>query len=114
MQALRLGERAELAQRVLLDLARALARQAEHPPDVVERPWLLAEEAVAQLDDPPLAVGEVLERLGEPLRVERLGGRVERRDGVVVGDQVAEFGGVVVGARRRPACRARPARATRA
>src|SRR5205823_848183 len=62
-QRLRLRQRGELPDRPFFYLARALARDAEHAGDFVERAGLLAAEAPAQLDDAALAIGEVLERL---------------------------------------------------
>src|SRR4051794_27356177 len=64
-QRLRLREGGELANCVLLDLPRALAGQVEHLAHLVERSRRLAIQAVAELDDAPLAVGEVLERFLE-------------------------------------------------
>ena len=68
-QRLRLGERGELAQRGVLDLAGALAREPEQLGHLVERLRLLAVEAVAQLDDAAVAVGQVLEHPGRRCRI---------------------------------------------
>src|SRR5437588_7566556 len=81
---LRLGERLELLERLVLDLADPLARDVERAADLVERPRVLAAEPVAQLEDPALAVGEVLERLAQRLLGEDLGGAVVRRLGTLV------------------------------
>src|SRR5215208_783336 len=65
-QALRLGQRRELPQRGVLDLARALAREPEQLRHLVERLGLLAADAVAQLHDPAIAVRERREPRGQP------------------------------------------------
>src|SRR3954451_16038683 len=62
-QLLGLGEALELLERLVLDLADALARDVERPADLVQRARVLAAEAVAQLQHAALAVGEVLQRL---------------------------------------------------
>src|SRR5205823_9191639 len=66
-QLLRLGQRLQLLQRLVLDLADALARDVEGPPDLVERARVLPAESVAQLEHAALAVAQVLERLAERL-----------------------------------------------
>src|SRR3979409_1121335 len=78
LQRLRLREGGELANRVLLDLPRALAGQVEDLAHLVERPWRLPVQAVAELDDSALTVGEVLERLLERVLGHVVHGRVER------------------------------------
>src|SRR5919112_417578 len=50
-EALGLRQRLELLQRVVLDLADALACDVERPPDLLERPGTPAGEAEAHLDD---------------------------------------------------------------
>src|SRR5512133_2265307 len=67
-----LGEALELLERLVLDLADALAGDVERPPDLVERARVLAAEAVAKLEDPALSVGEVLEGLAQGLLGEDL------------------------------------------
>src|ERR1700741_1736036 len=54
---LRFGERLELLERLVLDLADALARDVERPPDLIQRSRVLPAEAVPQLEHAPLAVG---------------------------------------------------------
>src|ERR671910_2183752 len=76
---LRLGERLELLQRPVLDLADALAGHVEGPPHLVEGARVLAADPVAKLQHPPLAVGEVLERLAERLLGEDVGGALVGR-----------------------------------
>src|ERR671935_2434673 len=73
----RVGQRTQLLQALVLDLADPLAGDVERPPHLVERPRMLAVEAIAKLEDAPLAVGEVLERLAERLLGEQVGGPVE-------------------------------------
>src|SRR4051812_1922862 len=73
-ELLGLRERLQLLQRLVLDLADALARDVERPPDLVQRAGMLAAEPVAQLEHPALAVGEVLERLAQGLLREDLRG----------------------------------------
>ena len=95
-ELLRLGEALQLLQRLVLDLADALARDVERPPDLVERARVLAAEAVAQLEHAALAVGEVLQRLAQRLLGEDLRGALVRRLGPLVGDELAELGLLLV------------------
>src|ERR687893_938442 len=83
-ELLRLPERLELLERLVLDLADALARDVEGAADLVERARVLASEAVAQLEDAPLAVGEVLQRLAQRFLGQDLGGTVIGRLGPLV------------------------------
>src|SRR5262249_1692362 len=70
-------ERAELLERLVLDLADALARHVEGAADLVERPRMLPVEAVAKDQDLPLAHRELVEQLLERLAAKgRLGGLV--------------------------------------
>src|SRR5205085_10136811 len=85
---------AEAGQRLVLELADALARQVELVPDRLERPRL-ALEAEPQLEDPPLALGKRVECLADVLTAERLLGLVERVGGLAIGEQVAELALVV-------------------
>src|SRR5579884_4544365 len=74
-----------------LDLAHALAGQAEPAADLLERLRLRVVEAVAEHDDEPVALRQGTECLGERLRAERvLDELVGER--VVAGDEVAEHG----------------------
>src|SRR4051812_37471167 len=91
-ELLGLRERLELLQRLVLDLADALARHVERAADLVEGAGMLAAEPVAQLEHPALAVGEVLQGLAERLLREDLGGALVRRLGPLVGDELAELG----------------------
>src|SRR6185295_12441040 len=95
-ELLGLRERLQLLQRLVLDLADALARDVERPPDLVERARVLAAEAVAQLEHAALAVGEVLQRLAQGLLGEDLRGALVGRLGPLVGDELAELGLLLV------------------
>jgi hypothetical protein len=66
-------------------------------PDCLERPGL-AFEAEAQLEDPPLAFGQRVERLADVLAPQRLLGLVKRVGRLAVGEEIAELALVV----RRP------------
>ena len=61
-EPLRLRQGLEFLQRVVLDLADALAGHAERLPDLLQRLRLLAGEAVAKLEDEALALREGVER----------------------------------------------------
>src|SRR5690349_11647445 len=95
-ELLRLGEALQLLQRLVLDLADALARHVERAPDLVERARVLAAEPVPQLEHAALAVGEVLQRLAQRLLGEDLRGALVRRLGPLVGDELAELGLLLV------------------
>ena len=58
LEPLRLGQAFELLQRVVLDLADALARDPERATHLLERARLRAVEPVAELDDAPLPLGQ--------------------------------------------------------
>src|SRR5438034_1067293 len=62
LEALRFRQGLELLQRVVLDLADALARDTERPTDLLERAGLLAEQAEAELDHLALARRQGVER----------------------------------------------------
>src|SRR5947209_7386512 len=91
---LQLTQGRQPGQCLALELADALARQVELVPDRLERPGL-AVEAETQLEDPPLALGQGVERPPHALAAERLLGLVERIGGLAVGEQVAELALVV-------------------
>src|ERR1700735_5802809 len=67
-----LRERLQLLERLVLDLADALTRDVERTTDLIECARVLAAEPVAQLQDPTLAVGEVLQSLAQRLLGEDL------------------------------------------
>ena len=62
--------------------------------DRLERPRL-ALEAEPQLEDPPFALGQRVERLADVLAAEGLLGLVERVGGLAVGEEIAELALVV-------------------
>src|SRR3954454_16373088 len=91
-----LRERTELLQALILDLADALARHVERPPDLVERARMLPVEPVAQLQHLAFAAGESAEDLAQCLLAHRdLGLFVGQRQ-VHVGEEVAELRLVLV------------------
>ena len=95
-QPLCLGQLLELLQRVVLDLADALAGDPERAADLLERQRLVAAQAVAQLDHLALALGQRVERPLDVLALKVLRRRLERLLGLVVGDEVAELRLVLV------------------
>src|SRR5205085_1554448 len=91
LEALRLGEALELLQRVVLDLADALARDAEGATDLLERARLLALEPEAKLDHLPLTLRERRERVLDVPASQRQGRRVERRLRLLILHEVPEL-----------------------
>src|SRR3954451_17451590 len=69
-ERLRLGQVLELLQRVVLDLADALARDAEGAPDFLERLRRAAVQAEAERDHVPLALGQRHQRVLDVLAAE--------------------------------------------
>src|SRR5919204_1260975 len=100
----RAGDRREVAdggealERLALELAHTLAREAELVPDGLERPRI-ALEAEAQLEDAPFAFRKRVERLAHALLAQRLLRLVERVDRLAVREEIAELA-FVVGADR--------------
>src|SRR5262249_34385857 len=92
----RVRERPELFQALVLDLPDALAGDVERPPHFVERPRMLAVEAVAQLEDLALAARERPEDLPQRLLAERDLGLLVGKRQVLVRDEVSELGLVLV------------------
>src|SRR5262249_55665811 len=96
LERLRLCERAELLQALVLDLTDALAGDVERPPHLVERARMLSVEPVPQLEDAALARREAAEHaLQRGLPQLHLGDLVGKRL-VLVGQEVAELGLLVV------------------
>src|SRR6185295_14520816 len=91
-QALSLGQRLELLERVVLDLADALARHAEGSADLLERARLRAREPKAELDHLAVALRQRGERVLDVLTTELDLRGVERRLGLLVLDEVAQLG----------------------
>src|SRR5581483_7319407 len=87
LQALRLRQGLELLQRVVLDLADALAGDAERAAHLLERARLLALEPEPELDHLPLALRERVERAIDVLPAQRQRGLLVRRLGRVVLDE---------------------------
>src|SRR4051794_36613206 len=83
-------------ERLALQLPHPLAGQVELVPDRLERPRL-ALEAEPQLEDPPLALGQRVERLANALPAKRLFRLLEGIRRLAVGEEVAELA-LVVGA----------------
>src|SRR5919107_173196 len=90
-ELLGLRERLELLERLVLDLADALARHVERAADLVQRARVLPAQPVPQLEHAPLPVGEVLERLAQGLLGEDLGRALVRGLRALVGDELAEL-----------------------
>src|SRR5262249_36245162 len=80
------AEGREARQRLALQLPHPLAGQVELVTYRLERPRL-ALEAEAQLEDPPLALGQRVERLPDALPAQRLLCLVERIGRLAVGEQ---------------------------
>src|SRR4051794_30127348 len=95
-EALRLGERLELLQRVVLDLPDPLARDVERAADFLERARPAAREAEAHLDDLALALRQRRQRPVDVLLAQVLRGDLERRLGRLILDEVAELGLVLL------------------
>src|SRR2546423_7441940 len=77
-QALRFGQRLQLLQRAVLDLAHALARDLEGAPDLLERERAAAREAVAQFDHLPLTPGQRRQHAVYVLPAQSVGGELQR------------------------------------
>src|ERR687884_2275532 len=90
-ELLRVRERAQLLQALVLDLPDALARDVERPPHLVERARVLAVEAVPQLEHAALARREAAEDRAQRLLPHRdLRGLVRKGLGLV-GEEVPEL-----------------------
>src|SRR3954469_10086705 len=91
-KSLRLWQRLELLQRVVLDLADALAGDVEGAADLLQRPRAAAGQAEAHLDDLALALGQGRQRAVDVLLAQVLRRDLKRRLGRLVLDEVAELG----------------------
>src|SRR5262249_9756219 len=81
---------------LVLDLADALAGDVEGATDFVERSWLLAVEAVAELEHLALALGQLGQNAPKRLTAESgLGGLVRKRDREI-GEEIAQLGLLLV------------------
>src|SRR6185437_10984531 len=90
--ALRVGQRLELVERVLLDLADPLARHVERLADLPERVWAGAREPEAHLDHLALPRRQRPHHPAYVLAPQVLRGDLERRLGGLVLDEVAQLG----------------------
>src|SRR6266566_8277658 len=91
-EALRFRQRFELLERVVLDLADALAGDAERAADLLERARLRAREPEAELDHLAVAFGQRGQRVLDVFSAEGDRRSVERRLGLLVLNEVAELG----------------------
>src|SRR4029078_3826353 len=83
-------------QALVLDLTDPLPRHVERAADLVEGPWLLAVEPLAELEHRSLARRERAENRPERVAPERPLRRLVRKRRRLVGEEVAELGLVVV------------------
>src|SRR5215218_1473262 len=90
-QGLRVGERPQLLEALVLDLADPLAGDVEGAADLVERPRMLAVEAVAELQYPPLTGSELRKDLDQDLAPHHRLRRLVRKGRVFVGEELAEL-----------------------
>src|SRR2546425_6434589 len=91
LQPLRFGEGLELLERVVLDLADALAGDAEGLADLLERARLRTREPEAKLDHLPVALRQRRECVLDVLAAQGDLGGVVRRLGLLVLDEVAKL-----------------------
>src|SRR5207247_11469168 len=91
-KTLGLGEALELLEGVVLDLADALARNAEGAADFLEGSRALALEPEPKLDHLALPGRERVERPVDVLAPQVERGGVERRLGRIILDEIAELG----------------------
>src|SRR4051812_10726038 len=95
-QGLRLRHRLEPLERVVLDLAYALACHVEGATHLVERARPAPGEAEAHFEDLPRAVGQHSQRTAHIVAAQGVTDLLVRRLGRVVLDEVAELGPVLV------------------
>src|SRR5690606_35636149 len=89
------GRVTETAQRQLLQLTDPLPREVELVPDLLECAGDAVVEAVAEGEDPSLALGETLDGLTEGVGDVHLLGELNRVGGILVLDEVTELGAVL-------------------
>src|SRR6476661_6699196 len=95
-ELLRVRQRAELLQPLVLDLADPLPRHLERAADLVERARLLAVQPVTKLEHAALAVAEHPEAASERLGAEGGVGRLVGERRVLVLDELPELGLLLV------------------
>src|ERR671933_492017 len=95
-ELLRVGERTQLLQALVLDLPDPLARDVERPPHLVQRPRMLAVQPVSQLQHPTLTGREAGENAAERRLPQLLFGDLVRKRLVLVRQEVSELGLLVV------------------
>jgi hypothetical protein len=83
----------KLFERLTIDLPNPLTRHLERPPDLVQRPRMVAAEPLAQLEH---AMAELLQRVSQRFVGEDLGGPLVGRLGALVNDELAELGLLLV------------------
>src|ERR1700751_2091947 len=88
-QPLRLGQRLELLERVVLDLPDTLAGDVERPPDLLERVGPFARQAEAHLDHLALPLGQRGQSPPQVLAPQPLRRQLKWRLGRLVLDEVA-------------------------
>src|SRR3954452_12258813 len=95
-QPLGLGQRLQLLQRVVLDLADSLTRDVERAADLFQGPRALAGQAEAHLDDLALALRQGGQGTTHVVTPQVLRSQLERRLRRVVLDEVAQLGLLLV------------------
>src|SRR6266567_2419356 len=93
---LRVAERPQLLQALVLDLADPLARDVEHPPHLVERARMLAIQPVAELEHLALTLGEHAEHAAERRLPQLALGDLVGERLRLVGQEVSELGFLLV------------------
>src|SRR5581483_4188261 len=90
----------ELTEHARLDLADALAGNPKLAPNLFEGAILAIAETVAQLNDPPLALGQLLQHNIDLLAQDMLGRAIERRRADLIFDEIPQHR-IAVGTDRR-------------
>src|SRR3990172_1946896 len=94
------GRVAEVAERLRLDLADALAGDVELLADLLESPGAAVLQPKPELEHPPLTTGQRVEDRLDLLLEELMRGRLRRRERTPVLDEVAEVGVLLLADRR--------------